>query len=85
MKIVNKAVRFILTFFARLLVALSVYMVSLAMISPVLCLALSVMDFLSVSYRQYGLFIIIWCISALILWIPLYIYILIKANSFRVK
>jgi hypothetical protein len=60
--------------------AVTVYLLALALVSPVMNIAMGIMDVLhNIPAMFYGKYFIIWLLLALIPWIPLFIYVEIKS------
>jgi hypothetical protein len=80
----NKFIKFIGYIFVHLLVAIEVYILALALVSPVMNIAMGVMDSIHKTpvYLE-GKYFIIWLLLAVVLWIPMYVYTEVKGHIGR--
>ena len=77
----NKFLRFLGYIGVHLLVVIEVYLLALMLSSPVMCIAMGIMDAIHhVPKLLEGRYFITWLIVALILWIPMFIYTEVKGH-----
>lgn len=80
----NKFIKFIGYIFVHLLVAVEVYILALALVSPVMNMAISIMDSIhKIPAVLYGKYLIVWLLLAVIIWIPMYVYTEVKGHKDR--
>ena len=76
---INKLIKFFGYAFIHLSTAIGVYFVALLLTSPACCLALAVLDLFNLSITFTYHFLYIWLLSGLLVFIPMYIYVEVKA------
>lgn len=77
----NKFIKFIGYIFVHLLVAVEVYILALALVSPVMNIAMGIMDSIhKIPVMLYGKYFIVWLLLAVVLWIPMYVYTEVKGH-----
>ena len=80
----NKFIKFIGYIFVHLLVAIEVYILALALVSPVMNIAMGIMDSIhKIPVMFYGKYFIVWLLLAVVLWIPMYVYTEVKGHKDR--
>lgn len=80
----NKFIKFIGYIFVHLLVAVEVYILALALVSPVMNIVIGIMDSIhKIPVMLYGKYFIVWLLLAVVLWIPMYIYTEVKGHIGR--
>lgn len=77
----NSIIKFFGYVFTRLSTVIGIYFVSLFLVSPVWCLALAVLDLFNLSIIFTCHFLYVWLLSGLLLFVPMYIYVEIKAHE----
>lgn len=78
---INKLIKFFGYTFVHLSTAIGIYSVALLLVSPVCCLALAIFDLFNLTITFTYHFLYIWLLSGLLVFIPLYIYVEIKAHK----
>ena len=78
---INKLINFFGYAFIHLSKDIGVYFVALLLASPACCLALAVLDLLNLSITFTYHFLYIWLLSGLLVFIPMYIYVEVKAHK----
>lgn len=78
---INKLIKFFGYTFIHLSTAIGVYLVALLLASPACCLALAMLDLFNLSITFTYRFLFIWLLSGLLVFIPMYIYVEIKAHK----
>lgn len=80
----NKFIKFIGYIFVHLLVAVEVYIFAMLLVSPVMNIAMSIMDSIhKIPAMLYGKYFIAWLLLAVVLWIPMYVYTEVKGHRDR--
>lgn len=77
----NSIIKFFGYVFTRLSIVIGIYFVSLFLVSPAWCLALAVLDLFNLSITFTCHFLYVWLLSGLLLFVPMYIYVEIKAHE----
>ena len=80
----NKFIKFIGYIFVHLLVAVEVYILAMALVSPVMNIAIGIMDLIhKIPVMLYGKYFIVWLLLAVVIWIPMYVYTEVKLYKSR--